>query len=86
MHTPLDPFLDDDIKRLTALLSQAGETQERMRREHAEAMAARDQDLRQAEDRHAGQEKRMLAEVDQARQAAWRWNPSWPGTVPPGPA
>ncbi|CAN7768727.1 hypothetical protein LJR175_007393 [Variovorax sp. LjRoot175] len=62
--------LDDDIKRLTTLLSQAGETQERMRREHAEAMAARDQDLRQAEDRHAGQERRMLAEVDRARQTA----------------
>ncbi|CAN7725683.1 DNA-binding protein [Variovorax sp. LjRoot290] len=62
--------LDDDIKRLTALLSQAGETQERMRREHAEAMAARDQDLRQAEERHAGQERRMLAEVDRARQTA----------------
>ena len=62
--------LDDDIKRLTALLSQAGETQERTRREHAEAMVVRDQDLRQAEERHAGQEKRMLAEVDRARQTA----------------
>ncbi|MGK6310824.1 DNA-binding protein [Variovorax sp. DT-64] len=64
--------LDDDIKRLTALLSQAGETQERMRREHAEAMAARDQDLRQAEERHAAQERRMLAEVDRARQTVSR--------------
>ena len=62
--------LDDDIKRLTALLSQAGGTQERMRREHAKAMAARDQDLRQAEERHSGQERRMLAEVDRARQTA----------------
>lgn len=62
--------LDDEIKRLTALLSQAGETHERMRREHAEAMAARDQDLRQAEERHASQERRMLAEVDRARQTA----------------
>ena len=62
--------LDEEIKRLTALLSQAGETQERMRREHAEAMAARDQDLRQAEDRHAVQERRMLAEVDRARRTA----------------
>jgi len=61
---------DDEIKRLTTLLSQAGETQERMRREHAQAMAARDQDLRQAEERHAGQERRMLAEVDRARQTA----------------
>ena len=62
--------LDDEIKRLTALLSQAGEIQERMRREHAEATAARDQDLRQAEERHAGQERRMLAEVDRARQTS----------------
>ncbi|VTU45461.1 hypothetical protein SRS16P2_00159 (plasmid) [Variovorax sp. SRS16] len=62
--------LDDDIKRLTALLSQAGETQQRIRREHAEAVAAKDQDLRQAEARHAAQERRMLAEVDRARQAA----------------
>jgi len=62
--------LDDDIKRLTALLSQAGEVQERVRREHADAMAVRDQDLRQAEERHAGQERRMLAEVDRARQTA----------------
>ncbi|CAN7779896.1 DNA-binding protein [Variovorax sp. LjRoot84] len=62
--------LDDDIKRLTALLSQASESQERTRREHAEAMLVRDQDLRQAEERHAVQERRMLAEVDRARQAA----------------
>ena len=62
--------LDGDITRLTALLSQAAETQERMRREHAKAMVMRDQDLRQAEERHAGQEKRMLAEVDRARQTA----------------
>ncbi|RST47326.1 DNA-binding protein [Variovorax sp. MHTC-1] len=62
--------LEDEIKRLTTLLSQAGESQERMRREHAEAMASRDQDLRQAEERHAVQERRMLAEVDRARQTA----------------
>jgi len=62
--------LEEEIKRLTTLLSQAGETQERIRREHAEAMAARDRDLRQAEERHAGHERRMLAEVDRARQTA----------------
>ena len=72
--------LDEEIKRLTALLSQAGGTQERMRREHAETMAARDQDLRQAEERHAGQERRMLAEVDRASKPPRRWNPSWPGS------
>ncbi|MDR6859510.1 DNA-binding protein [Variovorax guangxiensis] len=62
--------LDDEIKRLTALLSQAAETQEQMRREHAELVAAKDQHLRQAEERHAGQERRMLADVDRARQFA----------------
>jgi DNA repair exonuclease SbcCD ATPase subunit len=62
--------LEDEIKRLTALLSQAAESQERQRREHVEALAARDQDLRHAEERHAGQERRMLAEVDGARQSA----------------
>jgi len=66
------------IKRLTALLSQAGDTQERMRREHAEAMATRDQDLRQAEERHAAQERRMLAEVDRARQSTREATGSWP--------
>jgi hypothetical protein len=60
----------EEIQRLTALLSQAAETQERLRHEHAQALAARDQDLRQAEERHAGQERRMLGEVDRARQTA----------------
>jgi hypothetical protein len=62
--------LDDEIKRLTALLSQAAESREQIRREHAELVAAKEQDLRQAEERHAGQEKRMLAEVDRARQSS----------------
>lgn len=62
--------LDDEIKRLTALLSQAAETQEQMRRDHAKLIAARDQDLRQAEERHAAKERRMLADVDRARQSA----------------
>jgi hypothetical protein len=62
--------LEDEIKRLTSLLSQAADTQERVRREHAEIVAAKDQDLRQAEERHAAHEKRMLAEVDRARQSA----------------
>ena len=37
-----------------------------MRRGHAEMMSARNQDLRQAEEQHAGQEQRILAEVDRA--------------------
>lgn len=62
--------LEEEIRRLGALLAQAAENQERMRREHAETVATKDQDLRRAEERHAGQEKRMLAEVDHTRQAA----------------
>jgi hypothetical protein len=62
--------LEDEIKRLTALLSQAAVAQEDMRRGHAEALAVKDQDLRRAEERHAAQERRMLEEVDRARQAA----------------
>ena len=55
--------LEDDVKRLAALLSQAGEAQQRMNSGHAQAMAARDQDLRQAEERRTAQERRLLAEV-----------------------
>ncbi|MEJ8816089.1 hypothetical protein WKW77_33910 [Variovorax ureilyticus] len=35
--------LEDEIRRLTALLAQAAETQERMRREHADMVATKDQ-------------------------------------------
>lgn len=62
--------LEDEIKRLTALLSQAAQVQEELRRAHAEALAVKDQDLRRAEDRHAAQERRMLEDVERARQAA----------------
>ncbi|MBB3178427.1 DNA-binding protein [Variovorax sp. Sphag1AA] len=62
--------LEDEVRRLTALLSQTVEAQEQMRREHAAVVAAKDQDLRHAQERHSSQEKRMLAEVDRARQAA----------------
>lgn len=62
--------LEDEVKRLTALLTQATDAQESLRREHAKVVAAKDQDLRQALERHAGQEKHMMAEVDRARQSA----------------
>ncbi|PZQ76754.1 MAG: hypothetical protein DI563_06215 [Variovorax paradoxus] len=62
--------LENEVKRLTALLTQATDAQGSLRREHAEVVAVKDQDLRQALERHAGQEKHMLAEVDRARQAA----------------
>jgi hypothetical protein len=62
--------LEDEIKRLTALLSQAAAVQDAMRREHTDALAVKDQDLRRTEERHAAQERRMLEDVDRARQAA----------------
>ncbi|MDQ8034869.1 MAG: DNA-binding protein, partial [Bordetella sp.] len=62
--------LEEDVKRLTALLGQAAAAHEQARQEHTEIVAAKDQDLRQAIERHAGQEKHMLAEVDRARQVA----------------
>ncbi|MBN8750071.1 MAG: DNA-binding protein [Variovorax sp.] len=62
--------LEREVQRLNTLLAQAAEGQERLRAEHAGVLAARDKDLRQAEERHASHERRMLAEVDRARQAA----------------
>lgn len=62
--------LEGEVRRLTALLGQASAAQDQMRREHADLIATKDQDLRQAIDRHAGQEKHLLAEVDRARLAA----------------
>ncbi|RST48721.1 DNA-binding protein [Variovorax sp. MHTC-1] len=61
---------DHEIARLDALLLEASASKEALRQEHAAALAARDRDLRDAEARHAAQEKRMLADVDRARQAA----------------
>lgn len=61
--------LEREVLRLNALLAQAEEKQERMRRDQAGALAMRDQDLRQAEERHANHERRLLLEVDRARQA-----------------
>jgi hypothetical protein len=58
------------IARLNALLLDANASKEALRQEHAAALAARDRDLREAQERHAAQEKRMLADVDCARQAA----------------
>lgn len=66
----LRAVLEREVLRLNALLAQAAEAQERMRTEHAGMLAARDQDLRQAEERHASHERRLLTEVDRARQAA----------------
>jgi hypothetical protein len=60
---------EQEIARLNALLLEASASKEVLRQEHAAALAARESELRDAEARHAAQEKRMLADVDRARQA-----------------
>jgi len=59
---------DQEIAKLNALLLEANASKDRLRKEHAAALATRERDLRDAETRHAAQEKCMLAEVDRARQ------------------
>lgn len=61
---------EQDIVRLNALLDGAHAAKEVLREEQAAALAARDRDLREAQARHAGQEERLLAELDRARQSA----------------
>jgi len=62
--------MQDEIGRLNGLLQAAHAGKELLRQEQAGALAAKDRDLREAEERHDSQEKRMLAEVDRARQTA----------------
>ena len=59
-----------EVARLNALLVDAQAATERLRQEHAAAQAVRDQDLRAAIDRHTAIERRMLEDVDRARQEA----------------
>ena len=59
-----------EMARLNALLVDAQGTTERLRQEHAAALATRERDLRDAIDRHNAQERRMLEEVDRARQSS----------------
>lgn len=61
--------LEGQILRLHAQLGQAQERYEVARQAHDQALATKDQDLRQAEERHAQQHQHMLVEVDRARQA-----------------
>lgn len=61
--------LDGQVVQLNAQLAQAMERHEAARRAHDQVLAAKDQDLRQAEERHAQEHQRMLLEVDRARQA-----------------
>ena len=59
---------EEEGARLIALLQEAQAGAETHRREHAEALSVRDKDLRDAERRHSAQERRMLEDVDRARQ------------------
>ncbi|MDB5827646.1 MAG: hypothetical protein JWQ73_1866 [Variovorax sp.] len=59
-----------EVARLNALLVEAQAATERLRQEHAAALVVRDQDLRDAIERHTAQERRMLEDVDRARQEA----------------
>lgn len=59
-----------EMARLNALLVDAQAVSDRLRDEHSAALAIRDQDLRDAIDRHTAQERRMLEDVDRARQEA----------------
>ncbi|CAN7773137.1 hypothetical protein LJR175_007624 [Variovorax sp. LjRoot175] len=66
----LRALTEQEIARLNALLQEAHAGKEVLRREHTAALAARDRDLREAEERHAVQERRLVAEVDRARQSS----------------
>ena len=61
---------DRELARLNALLVDAQAAAERLRQEHSATQAVRDQDLRDAIDRHTAQERRMLEDVDRSRQSA----------------
>ncbi|CAN5732179.1 hypothetical protein BH11PSE13_BH11PSE13_40540 [soil metagenome] len=60
----------NEMARLNLLLVDAQAVSERLRAEHAAALTIRDQDLRDALDRHTAQERRMLEDVDRSRQSA----------------
>lgn len=61
--------LEGQVVRLNAQLAQAMERHDATRLAHDKGLAAKDQDMRQAEERHAQEHQRMLLEVDRARQA-----------------
>lgn len=61
--------LEGQVVRLNAQMTQAMERHDATRLAHDQVLAAKDQDLRQAEERHAQEHQRMLLEVDRARQA-----------------
>lgn len=60
--------LEAEVERRQQLVTEGSERLEQLRREHAEILGARDRDLKGALESHAGNLKRMLAELDQARQ------------------
>jgi hypothetical protein len=63
---------DQEIARLNRLVSELQASKEVLRTEHAAAIAARERTAQEAEERHIGQERRLLTEVDRERQGARR--------------
>lgn len=59
-----------EVARLNVLLGEAQAATERLRQDHAAALAVDDQDLRDAIERHTAQERRMLEDVDRSRMSA----------------
>ncbi len=61
---------DQEIARLGRQLIDAHSAKDALRAEHAAALARRDQAAQEAEDRHVAGERRLLQEVDRAREEA----------------
>jgi len=60
--------LEAELQRLNTRLSEASQAAQRERQGAAQALADLEKDMRQAEERYAGQQRHWLAEVDRARQ------------------
>jgi len=65
--------LEAELQRLNTRLSDASQAEQRERQGTAQALADLEKDMRQAEERHAGQQRHWLAEVDRARQQVKAW-------------
>lgn len=61
---------DQEIARLGRQLMEAHSAKDALRAEHAAALTRRDQAAQEAEERHVAGERRLLQEVDRAREEA----------------
>ena len=66
----LHKALEVQLQQLRSQLAGASARAEHASAQYVQTLAARDQDLRQAEQRHGAEHKRMQAEIDRARQSA----------------